>query len=146
MKLYVVSTVLIFSLLLCSINVIADVSATDASALQWKAGWSPATARLTDDLMIQGRKKLQSFVGVGYIQSNCSIAKASQRKNWYGLTSRLRFRELTLTCRIKMPPHERKDYTMAVNCLMSLPSRLSKISPELAPGAKSRYEKSLKQI
>jgi hypothetical protein len=143
MKSNIMSTAWILLLSLYNSMVTADVSSIEANGLEWKAGWSPATTELTDNLMIEGRRKLQSFMGVGYIQSNCSIAKAAQRKNWYSLKARLKIPRANIYCRIKMPPHERQDYTVAVNCLMNLPSRLSKTSPELAPGAKSRYKKSL---
>lgn len=40
--------------------------------------------------------------------------------------------------RTTLPASERKAYTDAVLCLMSKPSRLAALDPNLAPGAKTR--------
>ena len=42
--------------------------------------------------------------------------------------------------RTTLLPYERKAYTDAVLCLMKKPSRLAKIDPTIAPGAKSLYD------
>lgn len=39
-----------------------------------------------------------------------------------------------------MLPIERKAYTDAVLCLMTKPSRLARIDPAIAPGAKTLYD------
>jgi hypothetical protein len=42
--------------------------------------------------------------------------------------------------RTTLLPFERKAYTNAVLCLMSKPSRLAAIDPNIAPGAKTLYD------
>ncbi|KAH8195633.1 hypothetical protein TruAng_010190 [Truncatella angustata] len=72
------------------------------------------------DMQNQAIANLQNVTDEGLAKRSCSIFNAKVRREWSTLSAK-----------------ERKSYTSAVNCLMTLPS---KYDPAVVPGAKSRYD------
>ncbi|KAB5582305.1 hypothetical protein GE09DRAFT_1197762 [Coniochaeta sp. 2T2.1] len=86
-------------------------------------GYTPASTAGTDALAAIAVGKLGVYYAQQYHAGNhtsCTLDNVAVRREWSTL-----------------PPADRKSYTAAVNCLMSLPSRND---PLTVPGAKSRFD------
>lgn len=102
--------------------------------------WTPASTINTDRLAAIGLGKLAVYEAT-HGNGHCTLANAAIRREWY---VKFYLRKLLRTSmpklildRTTLAPVERKAYSDAVLCLMAKPSKLS---PDLVPGAKNRYD------
>ncbi|CAG9981060.1 unnamed protein product [Clonostachys byssicola] len=93
------------------------------------SAWTPASTEGSDYLAAESLEILTNVVNNGSlaehlvtlgVSQTCNISKAVVRREYSNLSD-----------------DEKLEYTAAVQCLMSLPA---KVSPHLVPGAKSRYD------